>query len=183
MKVFCTDSNSVPFNAQVSVDSAVRLRNEPFFAPDDSLWQARLYIGARISRLGMNIASRFAPRYFESITILAHPTIAGQNIPYEWTRDCAIINNGDLSLENAPERIKICINAPGEPNKSATVELEKKQLIDTLAEAVSAISRWHTLKTGDIIAIPLELSPLNLNTGANYFINIDSLTLLHLKSR
>lgn len=181
MKVLCIESISGPFRATACVDSSLRLRNEPFFPPDDSPWHASLFIGARIDRLGMKISPRFATRYFSSVTLLAHPFVPGSEVPYEWSRDCALFNNGDIDISALPDEFGVAVS--GSPGAPFGLTLGRDALVALLARAVSEISAFHTLKTGDIVALPLDFPLLPLPIGADYYISAAGTTLLHLKSR
>lgn len=181
MKVLCIESNSGSFRATACVDSSLRLRNEPFFPPDESPWHASVFIGARIDRLGMKISPRFATRYFSSVTILAHPFVPEKEVPYEWSRDCALFNNVDIDISALPDEFDLAVS--GSPGAPSAMSLCRDALVALLARAVSEVSTFHTLKTGDIVAIPLDFPPLPLPIGADYYISAAGTTLLHLKSR
>lgn len=186
MKVICSTLTPDGTPAvSISPDSALRLRNEPFFAPDDGTWSATIYIGARLSRQGLAIAGRFARRYYDSYTILAHPHSDNGPTPCEWTRDCALLNASDLSAQNIdadrPLSLDILDRLDG---TTRTIHLATPGELDRrLTALISDISACHTLKTGDIVACDAALPPLSLRRGADYDISLNGHPLLRLKSR
>ncbi|MFG6424008.1 MAG: hypothetical protein K1V71_06340 [Paramuribaculum sp.] len=135
-------------NAIVVPDSAITLPGRPLFVPDFApCWEARIMVGVRVSRLGKGIAPRFAPRYYDAITLLLRliPT-GGSGYPGalaaafdgciqqgEW------IDIASLELE-APLTIDCC----GERIEARHVDL-------AIDEALAAVARYTTIRNGDII--------------------------------
>lgn len=179
MKVFTFPNDRPGAHANVSVDSAVRLRNEPFFAPDGRQWAARLFAGARIDRLGLAVAPKFARRYYSALTVLAHPFVEGDNVEYEFSRDAAIMHNADIKLSDIPESISVSVTG----DATFSTEISAEDLCRRLDSLLSEVSRCHTLKTGDIVALPLGLPLLPMAARADYFVDVAGVSLVHLKSR
>lgn len=131
-------------NMELIPDSALVLQGNPLFIPDfASQWRARIYITAHICRLGKAISQKFAYRYYDgiSISLRAVPGLtevkgallsAFDNciVPGQWIAGCkegsttVTIDSKDFVIENI--------------NKS----------IDC---AIEAVSRFMTLRMGDII--------------------------------
>lgn len=179
MKVFTFPNDRPGTHANVSVDSAVRLRNEPFFVPDGRQWAARLFAGARIDRLGLAVAPKFARRYYSALTVLAHPFVEGDNVEYEFSRDAAIMLNADIKLSDLPESMSVSVTG----DATFSTEISAEDLCRRLDSLLSEVSRCHTLKTGDIVALPLGLPLLPMAARADYFVDVAGVSLLHLKSR
>lgn len=140
-------------------DSALLKKNKPFFLPDfsnDLQFEAEVVL--RISKLGKGISSRFAGRYFDALTIgidftardlqkkfsdAGHPwelsktfdgsAPLGQFIPKEKISD---LNNISFRLE---------VNGVERQNGNTS------DLIFSFNEIISYVSRYYTLKTGDLI--------------------------------
>ena len=179
MKVFTFPNDRPGTHANVSVDSAVRLRNEPFFVPDGRQWAARLFAGARIDRLGLAVAPKFARRYYSALTVLAHPFVEGDNVEYEFSRDAAIMLNADIKLSDLPESMSVSVTG----DATFSTEISAEDLCRRLDSLLSEVSRCHTLKTGDIVALPLGLPLLPMAARADYFVDVAGVSLVHLKSR
>lgn len=126
----------------VAPDSALAVRRQPWFVPDDApdgRCTASLWLAAVISRLGRDIAPRFASRYYATVAVAAHPHIDAPGIP-SWARDGAVI----LSDSAAPAE-----NIPADMRSH-------------LDHAVALASKMSTLKTGDLILLPLPHAPIAL---------------------
>ncbi len=178
MKVFATTSPDLLAN--VSVDSAVILRSNPFFTPDERAWQADLYVAARISRLGMAIGEKFASRYYDALTVIAHPLVNGCVADYEWSRDGAIIKGEDVVLNEISENFTISVTSD-DINKQITIS--RSDIEASFAKVISSVSIFHTLKTGDLVAVAVDVSSLPMTPPATYDINLDNKKILKLKAR
>lgn len=147
-----------PFpRAAIIPDSAIILPGRPLFVPDftDS-WRAEILPAVRISRLGKGMAERFAPRYYDAVTLLMRlcppPEFEGGLAS---AFDGAImlgswIPAGDVDL-GAP----LVIRAGEEEWAVAPADLG-------LDSAIAAIGQLMTLRNGDIIgpaALPLAVNP------------------------
>lgn len=183
MKIFTFAQGSTCDAANVSVDSAARLRNEPFFVPDDQPWCADIYLGVKITRLGMNIATRFAPRYYGPLTVVAHPR--APRTDYEWSRDAAVVVNGELDIKACPAECTLTVSGSDGSDSpfEARTRIGLEPLLADINSRISDISRWHTLKTGDIVALKTTIEPLPMPIGADYRISLDGNEMLHLKAR
>lgn len=132
-------------------DSALVVNNNPLFVPDfDTRWEGRIYPAFRICRLGKCISSRFAPRYYDAVTLSlrAVPAVVAAQlnglpdgllgafdnclVPGRWI---PIPADGSLKIES-----------PSLHNDISVADLT------AIADAAIAdISRYLTLKMGDII--------------------------------
>lgn len=58
-------------NVRVIADSAIARNNQPWFLPDvGDNWRWQTAVAYRVSRLGKNIAAKFADRYIDAVTLL-----------------------------------------------------------------------------------------------------------------
>lgn len=142
----------IPPEVEIIVDSATVSAGRPVFLPDFSDgWVARLYPAFRISRLGKDIGEKFAARYFDSFTIVL------RLVPVALERSLAAAGapSGVLGLYD------YCL-ALGEwmplPDSGEALRVECGGLSVDIApaemrveEAVSAVSRYATLKIGDVV--------------------------------
>lgn len=131
-------------------DSAIVRDGKPFFVPGFSLdWQYQLVIAVRSTRLGKNIGVKFAHRYFDAIALAAKTIpcdIANCNSAIATAFDGAFIlgNWVDVDKLNPDTPLSITID-----DQSLQVALPQLEIDKTIA----AISRYFTLKIGDIIVV------------------------------
>lgn len=141
-------------------DSSIVLPKNPLFIPD----YAPEYViealpAVRISRLGKTISAKFAHRYYDAFTLLLRvlPVIDGtpvrQGSAIYTAYDSAIIK-GDW-LENLPQE-KFTVTLGENSYTTSVSELN-------IDETISSLSRYFSLKMGDIIApcrFPLTQIPV-----------------------
>ena len=153
MKIFAIGMNYAAHNQELhgtlkrpdepviftKADSALLTRGKPFFVPDD---MGRIdYEGevvVRICRLGKNIPTRFAHRYYDAVTVGIDFT----------ARDL------QRRASEAGQPWTICKGFDGSAAIGEWVEKEK--FID--------IQRFFTLKTGDLLytGTPVGVGPVNI---------------------
>lgn len=165
---------------ELAPDSAVIYRSNPWFMPEDGdagAWQAQFFIGAVIARLGMNIAPKFANRYFNNITVAAHPHNSTADVAVEWTRDGSVIKGEDIPAEQLPDSFSVSVNG------SHDVAFDKSEIIQSLEKAVCRASALVTLKTGDIVFVPVDIPCVNLSQGTDFGLFINQSLILKFKTR
>jgi 2-keto-4-pentenoate hydratase/2-oxohepta-3-ene-1,7-dioic acid hydratase in catechol pathway len=140
-------------------DSALLKKNKPFFLPDfsdDLHFEAEVVL--RISKLGKGISSRFAGRYFDAITIGIDFTardlqrkFSEAGHPWELSKTF----DGSAPIGNFIPKEKISdlnnINFRLEVNGVERQNGNTSDLIFSFNEIISYVSRYYTLKTGDLI--------------------------------
>lgn len=182
MKIICIGLNyrkhaiemGRPFPAEPVVfmkpDSSILKNNKPFFLPDfSSEVHYEVEIVVKITRLGKGILQEFAPRYYTEIT-------AGIDIT---ARDLQT----KLSLDRLPWEISKCFDGAAplgkfipvssvedvgnldfrlEINGKIVQQSNTSDMIFSINEIVSYVSRFFTLKTGDLIftGTPSGVGPL-----------------------
>lgn len=163
-------------------DSAITLPNRPLFLPDfDFEWMASFYLAVRISRLGKGIASRFADRYFDAATLamkllpvtlmqdLSHP---GRSLDVTNLFDGALSIGSWIPLPQPGTSLAITVNGACS---------DVAGFIESARVAVEAISRFTTLKQGDII-LPLLLDPqIAIRTGLTVTASIGNAEVINLR--
>lgn len=140
-------------------DSALLKGNKPFFVPDFSEdVQYETEIVLIINKLGKCIDEKFAHRYYDQIALGVDFTARDlQNEAKEKGKPWAIskgfdgsavlsesINLSDLPNENA-------INFTMEKNGEIVQVGNTKDMLFTFDQLVAYVSRFYTLKTGDLI--------------------------------
>jgi 2-keto-4-pentenoate hydratase/2-oxohepta-3-ene-1,7-dioic acid hydratase in catechol pathway len=140
-------------------DSSILKNNKPFFLPDFSAdIQYEVEVVIKISKLGKGIASKFAPRYFDEVTVGIDITArdlqkrqAAAGMPWEISKcfDGAaplgtfIPVSSVEDIENLDFRLEINDNVVQKSNTS--------DMIFNFNRIVEYVSKFFTLKTGDLI--------------------------------
>ncbi|MDE6498938.1 MAG: hypothetical protein K2L21_09800 [Muribaculaceae bacterium] len=140
-------------------DSALLTGGRPLFLRDDrdTAW-LELMPAVRISRLGLGVSRRFAPRYFDAATIVA------LNLPSPDARlplpDTLLVADNALITGNwqpVPQQPLWVIESG---SHSLTLDMA-----GAFEQAIEAVTERSTIKTGDIIVLPprkhlrIEVSP------------------------
>lgn len=140
-------------------DSALLVNGKPFFLPafsEDIV--AHPCLIARISRMGRNIAERFAERYYDAVAL-------GLNFQ---TREAQQSGNladymRSVSFDNA---FAVGTFAAAEGRQYALCCDEKKlelgQTVVGLNHAIAELSRYITLRNGDMIGVDFVAEPIVL---------------------
>lgn len=131
-------------------DSALVMPGRPVFLPDfPSAWRAYLYVVVRVSRLGKGVGAKFAHRYYDALGLGLHI------VPYDTTDalgrggysaglkglfDGALALGPMISVGELTYPITVCCG-------SQSLEVNES----VVNGAVSLISSYATLKTGDLI--------------------------------
>lgn len=131
-------------------DSSLITGSNPFFFPDfGGKWEADLYIAAHINRLGKSISAKFATRYYDGIGLALHFRPA----------DTDTISPGILSGIDSTFAIGTWtapVDAPGMTGTIADGPTLSLDILpaETLNDTIASVSRYTTLRMGDIILIP-----------------------------
>lgn len=174
----------LPPEVVVVPDSALTQPGHPVFLPDfDSEWLMEFYLAVRISRLGKNIAPKFAGRYYDAVTIAARlvPVTLGDQLGAErrWHGVCGMFDSALtpgrwLSVADVADDVEVTDGDSTVAVKAFRTEADR---------AVSAISRYATLKTGDII-MPCRVLPVpTVRQGSIFNISFSGEPVLAVKVR
>ncbi len=156
-------------------DSALQPGRKPLFLPDTATsWAIEIYPLVRFSHQGKSIPERFARRYYDSVTLAARLTTTATGLDPLQAR---LIANADASWS-------IGQWIPYDPGTALTITadgLDPLQATVDIDGITATVSRWLTIKTGDIIA-PWKL-PGTLTPAADTIIHadIDGQRVLSLK--
>jgi len=139
-------------------DSALLKKNKPFFLPDFSKnIHYEVEVVVKISKLGKGIAAKYAHRYYDEITVgidITARDIQGRNskagLPWELSKgfDGAapvgeFIPAGSFDIRNIDFSLVI--------NEKTVQKSNTSDLIFGVDEIIEYVSRYYTLKTGDLI--------------------------------
>ena len=154
-------------------DSSLLKDGKPFFVPDDmGRIDYETEIVVRICRLGKAIPARFAHRYYDAVTVGIDFTarelqaeLRKKGLPWEMCKgfDGAAAIGEWVSVEKFRDvhalRFHLDING------KTVQEGRTSDMLFKIDEIIEYISKYFTLKTGDIIytGTPVGVGPVNIN--------------------
>lgn len=160
MKILLADSYAVSTaDVRLVADSAWRPDRRPFFVPEGAgavLLQVRPAL--RVSRLGKNIAERFASRYYDAAAL------------------CALCDGGAPFLL----RDDSVVLGPWQPLEALVSMVPGVAGADAL---ISRLSAGVTLKTGDVIILPDILGCHRLSAPDTLCVRTDDKNFLDFNIR
>ncbi len=187
MKIFAIGMNYAQHNKELDgtlykpetpvvftkADSALLKDRKPFFVPDFMGridYEAELVV--RISRLGKCISQRFAHRYYGAVTVGIDFTardlqqkLRAEGKPWDLCKgfDGAAAVGEWLPIERF--RSVDALHFRLDKNQQTVQEACTSDLLFKVDELIAYISRFFTLKTGDLIytGTPAGVGPVNIN--------------------
>lgn len=173
MKIIAVAQNYFPYNKTreeallnaenpmifMKPDSALLVNNKPFFIPNElGVIEYETEIVVRICRLGKTIPERFAHRYYDAITVGIDFTarellgkFRAEGRPWELCKGfdgSAVLGEWvDKKSLTDLENIDFKLDINGRTVQSGSTA----NMIHTTDKLVSYVSRFFTLKTGDLI--------------------------------
>jgi len=154
-------------------DSSLLKKNKPFFLPDfSSDIHYELEVVVKISKLGKSISPKFAPRYYDEIT--AGIDITARDIQARLSKSLLPWEISKGFDGSAPIGEFIPVSTAGdirnldfhlEINGRIVQQGNTSDMIFGVDELISYVSRFFTLKTGDLIftGTPSGVGPLKRN--------------------
>ena len=194
MKIICVGLNYASHNKEtqntlVTKEPVIFMKSDvsllkdgkPFYIPDfSSEMQYETEIVVKINRLGKNIAKRFAHRYYDEVTIGIDMTardiqrkLQSQGLPWELSKsfeNSAVV--GEFvkltELEKNIDNLDFYLNIDGKTVQSANTS----QMLFKVDEIIEYISRFVTLKIGDLIftGTPAGVGNVEINNHLQGFI-------------
>lgn len=156
-------------------DSALVLQGRPLFMPEEGEgWQAQICLAVKISRLGKNISEKFAPRYYDGISFAMRLTLPSAP---ELASVIAGMDSGIVHgqwLDAAKASAPMAVTAGG-----AEIRLAPQAAV--IDRAISMISRYTTLKIGDMILLPAADTMVPLAAPGRFDITVDGVDILSQK--
>lgn len=140
-------------------DSSLLKNNKPFFLPDFSgEIHYEVEVVLKISKLGKGISARFAHRYFDEVTVGIDITardiqyrLSGAGLPWELSKcfDGAAPLGKFIPVSTLKDISDI--NFRLEINDRVVQNSSTSDMIFGFSEIIAFVSRFCTLKTGDLI--------------------------------
>lgn len=166
-----------PIDIIIHPDSSILQSGKVYFLPeDDSPVKAKAHIAFRICRLGKNISTKFAPRYYDALAVVFR-TEPSNGIPkgmegiYSAMDSSTLMGEWqDVSLRN--EKFSISIDGK---------ETDIPVLAETVNSTIHEISRNVTFKIGDIIMLPAFTETAEFNHRSNLQAEINKTEVFTLK--
>ncbi len=172
-------------------DSALLLKNKPFFYPDFSKEiHYETDVVLKISRLGKNIQKQFAARYYQTIGLGIDFTArdlqdeckkAGH--PWEIAKafDQSAVISTFVPLDALPDRN--AINFQLEINDKTVQKGNTKDMIFSFDKIIAYVSTFITMKTGDLIftGTPAGVGPVK--QGDHLVASLEGLVMLDFHIR
>jgi 2-keto-4-pentenoate hydratase/2-oxohepta-3-ene-1,7-dioic acid hydratase in catechol pathway len=203
MKIICvgrnyTDhikelDNSKPKNPVLFLkpDSAIILKNKPFFIPDFSQdIHYELEITVKISRIGKHIQQKFSHKYYDFIGLGVDFTardlqadLKSKGLPWEKSKAF----DGSCFISEWIEKSKFDnidnINFNLVKNGKTVQDSNSKLMLWKIDELISYISRYFTLKIGDVIftGTPAGVGKVSIGDNLEGFIERDKIFDLKIK--
>lgn len=172
MKIICVGRNYVAhakeLNNEVPTepvlfmkpDSALLRNNDPFYIPDwsnDVHHEVELIV--KICKLGKNIETKFAHRYYKEIGLGIDFTardlqnaLKDKGLPWEKSKafdHSAVICSEFVSVDSLPDRN--AINFRLDINENTVQEGNSALMIFPIDDIIAHVSKYFTLKIGDLI--------------------------------
>ena len=205
MKIFAVDMNYVGYNKALNepllkrddpviftkADSSLLKDRKPFFIPDElGTIEYEAEIVVRVCRLGKSISERFASRYYDAVTVGIDFTardllrkLSQQGLPWDMSKsfDGAAALGEWVSKDKFLDiqRLRFHLDVNGETKQEGCTS----DMIYKVDEIISYISRFFTLKTGDLIytGCPTSGFPVHINDRLEGYIEERKVLDLHCK--
>ena len=205
MKIFAVGMNYVGYNKLLSepllkqddpviftkADSSLLKDRKPFFIPDElGTIEYEAEIVVRVCRLGKSISERFAPRYYDAVTVGIDFTardllkkLRQQGLPWDMSKS---FDGATVIGEWVPkdkfldiQRLRFHLDVNGETKQEGCTS----DMIYKVDEIISYVSRFFTLKTGDLIytGCPVSGTPVHINDRLEGYIEERKVLDLHCK--
>ncbi|MBS3807531.1 MAG: fumarylacetoacetate hydrolase family protein [Bacteroidales bacterium] len=186
-------NNEVPENPIffLKPDTSIIIRNRPFFHPDfsDDI-QYETEIVLKINRLGKNIDRRFAHRYYRELSVGIDFTardLQRQCKKNGWPWEIAKGFEGSAPLGKfiSKDHFEDLRNLPFGLNLNGQVVQSgnTRDLVFSFEDLIAYVSRFFTLKTGDLIftGTPAGVGPVKIGDRLSAYIH--NKTLLDFRVR
>mgnify|MGYP000726788845 FL=1 len=205
MKIFAVGMNYAGYNKALNepllkqddpviftkADSSLLKDRKPFFIPDElGTIEYEAEIVVRVCRLGKSISERFASRYYDAVTVGIDFTardllrkLSQQGLPWDMSKsfDGAAALGEWVSKDKFLDiqRLRFHLDVNGETKQEGCTS----DMIYKVNEIISYISRFFTLKTGDLIytGCPTSGFPVHINDRLEGYIEERKVLDLHCK--
>ena len=175
----------------IKPDSALLKDGKPFFLPDFSErieYETELVF--RISRLGKNIAPRFAHRYYDAVTVGIDFTardlqarLRANGEPWEISKgfDSSAVIGTFIEKEKIADTARLPFSLS--INGQTVQEGNSEDMIFGIDDIIAYVSRFCTLKIGDLIytGTPAGVGPVTINDRLEGYLNGEKVLDFYVK--
>ena len=186
-------NNEVPSNPVffMKPDSALVTGNRPFFYPEfSSMVHYELEVVVSIDRLGRSIEEKYADRYFSEIALGVDFTardlqneMKKKGLPWEIAKgfdySAPVSDFSPVSKFKDIHDLSFRLELNGKTVQDGTTA----RMIFTFEKIIAYVSRFMTLKTGDVIftGTPAGVGPVEVNDRLEAYIEGEKLMDFHVK--
>lgn len=172
-------------------DSSILKNNKPFFLPGfSSMIQYELEVVIKISKLGKGISAKYAHRYYDEVTLgidITARDIQNRNsaagLPWELSKcfDGAAPLGRFIPVSSIADMNSIDFRL--EINDTIVQQGNTSDMIFSINEIVAYVSKFFTLKTGDLIftGTPPGVGPLKKNDNLVAYLGEEALLDMMIK--
>lgn len=207
MKIICVGLNYKSHNdemkrAEASIpsepvlflkpDSSLLKKDEPFFIPDFSTnIEHEVEVVVRINKVGKNIATRFAHRYYDQITIGIDMTardiqakLKAKGLPWEISK--SFDNSAIVGQFVDKNQLSKPIDQLDFELKKNDMEVQKgntSQMIHSIDTLIAYASQYFTLKIGDLLftGTPAGVGLINIDDHLEAYLDNHKLLDLYIR--
>lgn len=207
MKIICVGLNYKSHNdemkrAEASIpsepvlflkpDSSLLKKDEPFFIPDFSTnIEHEVEVVVRINKVGKNIATRFAHRYYDQITIGIDMTardiqakLKAKGLPWEISK--SFDNSAIVGQFVDKNQLSKPIDQLDFELKKNDIEVQKgntSQMIHSIDTLIAYASQYFTLKIGDLLftGTPAGVGLINIDDHLEAYLDNHKLLDLYIR--
>lgn len=171
-------------------DSSILKNGKHFYMPD---WMGRIdyeaEIVVRINKLGRSIPARFAYRYYDAVTVGIDFTARDmqrrfieEGAPWELSKgfDCSAVLGEFRSVDKYPlGDLPFSLTI----NDNTVQQARSSQMLFSIDEIIAYVSRFCTLKTGDLIftGTPAGVGEAKIGDHLKGFLNDEKVLDFHIR--
>ena len=171
-------------------DSSILKNGKHFYMPD---WMGRIdyeaEIVVRINKLGRSIPARFAYRYYDAVTVGIDFTARDmqrrfieEGAPWELSKgfDCSAVLGEFRSVDKYPlNDLPFSLTI----NDNTVQQARSSQMLFSIDEIIAYVSRFCTLKTGDLIftGTPAGVGEAKIGDHLKGFLNDEKVLDFHIR--
>ncbi|MGM9804410.1 MAG: fumarylacetoacetate hydrolase family protein [Muribaculaceae bacterium] len=164
-------------NVHLMADSSLAKSGKPWFLPeyaDEFVYHTHIVF--RVGRLGKNIAARFAHRYVDAVTV-------GATVEAPALGNGALANafDGAAMIGDFVPIQDLQLITASLTNGSVTTTYSADEMLWKIDQLIEYISRYFTLKIGDIIYSGWGDSPTPLAISQHFIGTINNQEVLNIK--
>lgn len=175
-----------PPAVELIADSAIVLPPHPLFLPDfDAEWEARISPAYRIGRLGKSIALKFAPRYIDGYTLALRLVPLGVDRDL---RSAGLPRGVEGLFDSAVTLGRWTEIADGTVPAEFEISWGERKVsiedhFDAACRALESVSRYATVKTGDVICPSWIASGMEPAVGSEIVAAVNGDVCLNVRIR